>query len=163
MPSVDIVSRVNMQEVDNAVNNTRKEIATRYDFRNTRTEITLDRKTKTIHMLTADEMKMAALRDMFLSNAVRRKLNMKSFKFEDPEPAGLSTFKREVNIREGIETEVARKIVKLIKSTKLKVQAAIQGDQVRVTGKKIDDLQTIMSMLREEELDVPLQFVNMLR
>lgn len=161
MPSLDIVSRVDMQEVDNALNNTRKQIATRFDFKASKGEITLDKKEKKLHLLAEDNMKMEAIREMFRSNAVKRKLDLKCFKFEEqlPGPGGL--LKQQVAIREGLEGDLAKDIVKRIKASKLKVQGSIQGEEVRVSGKQIDDLRAVMALLNEAELDVPLQFINM--
>lgn len=161
MPSFDIVSKVEMHELDNAINNTLKEIASRYDFRNSKTEVTLDKKEKVVRVVTADKMKMEAVREMLLAKAAKRKLDLKSFKFEDPQPTSDAAFKRDVKIREGIDQDTARRIVKMIKETKIKVQASIQGDEVRVTGKKIDDLQAVITMLDNTDLDIPLQYVNM--
>ncbi len=161
MPSFDIVSRIEMQEVDNAVNNTIKQIATRFDFRNTKTELTLDKKEKKIHCLAADEMKMEAIREMFLGAAAKRKLDLKSFKFGDVKPAADANVKRDIEIREGIEQEVAKKIVKIIKDSKIKVQASIIGEEVRVTGKKIDELQEVIQLMKGSAIEVPLQYVNM--
>ena len=161
MPSFDIVSKVDMQELDNAVNNTVKEIASRYDFRNTKTTVEIDKKEKLIKMVTADEMKMKALEDMLSAHFVRRKVNPKCLDFKKIEPTSQGYLKREIKIKEGIEKETAQKIVKIIKELNLKVQAAIQDDQVRVTGKKIDDLQEVIQALRARDLDIPLQYVNM--
>lgn len=161
MPSFDIVSRVEMQEVDNAVNNTLKAIQQRYDFRGSKTEVSLDKKEKKIRILTEDKMKMEAVKEMLQQNAVKRKIDLKTLKFEDPEPAAGSTLRREVTIKEGIDQDTAKKIVKLIKDSKMKVQASIQGEEVRVSGKKIDDLQEAIALVRGADIDVPLQFVNM--
>lgn len=161
MPSFDIVSRVEMQEVANAVNNTLKATAQRFDFRGSKTEVALDQKEKKIRILTEDRMKMDAVREMLQQNAVKRKVDLKTLKFGDPQPAAGSTLRSEVTIREGIDQDNAKKIVKLIKDSKLKVQASIQGDEVRVSGKKIDDLQEVIAMLRGAGLELPLQFVNM--
>jgi uncharacterized protein YajQ (UPF0234 family) len=161
MPSLDIVCRVNMQEVDNAVNNTRKAIAQRFDFRNVKAELTFDQKEKKLHVLTEDNTKMEAIRDMFQSAALKRGLNLKTFKFEDHQPTTGAMLKREVLIREGLEMEVAKDIVKRIKATGLKVQAAIQGDEIRLSGKKIDDLRSVMALLEGAGLELPLQYVNM--
>jgi hypothetical protein len=161
MPSFDVVNKVEMQELDNAVNNVKKEVETRYDFRNTVTEIDLHRGDKRIHLVAGDEMKMRALQDMLQAHCIRRKVDPKCLEFKDIEPTSKGQVKRDVVIQEGIAKDVAQKIVKKIKDSKLKVQAAIQDDQVRVTGKKIDDLQEVIQLLRGEELGVPLQFVNM--
>jgi uncharacterized protein YajQ (UPF0234 family) len=161
MPSFDIVSLVDLQEVDNAVNNTRKEIVQRFDFRNSKTTIDLNRKDKVIVILSEDEMKMKALRDLLIGNFVKRKVDPRSLDFADPEAATGSMLRREVKIKEGIDKDTARKIVALIKDAKLKVQTAIQDEQVRVTGKKIDDLQAVIALVKDKGLDTPLQYVNM--
>lgn len=161
MPSFDVVSKVDLQEVDNAVNNTLKEVANRYDFRGSKTELTFDRKEKKLHMLAADKMKMDALKEMFLQKAVKRGLEIKTFDFEEPTPTSGGALKRDVKLREGIEQQLAKKMVATIKQSKIKVQASIQGDEVRVQGKQIDDLQAVMQMLKGEDYDTPLQFVNM--
>jgi len=161
MPSFDIVNRIEMQTVDDVVNNASREISQRYDFRGTHNEITLDRQGKKISFLGADKLKMEAMREIFIANAVRQKINSKTFKFKDSEPTSGGALKREVDIQEGIEKEIAQKIVKIVKDTKIKVQTSIQGEELRVTGKKIDDLQTVMTLLKEQDLDVPLQFINM--
>jgi len=161
MASFDIVNRVNFQEVDNAVNITKRAILTRYDFRGSKTEISLDKKEKTVHLVTEDEMKMKAIQGELLGNLVKRKIDTKCLDAKEIKMASQGMVQRELSFKDGVDTEIARKIVKLIKERKLKVQAAIQDRQVRVTGKKIDDLQTIIQMLRGANLDIPLQFVNM--
>jgi len=161
MPSFDIVNKVDLQELDNAVNNSIKEVATRFDFRNSRTTIELNKKDKVINVVTADEMKMKALEDMITTHCVRRKVNPRCLEFKAFEPTSQGLLKREVKIKEGIEMEIAHKIVKMIKGLNLKVQAAIQDEQVRVTGKKIDDLQTVIQTLNAQDLGIPLQYVNM--
>ncbi len=161
MPSFDIVNQTDMQEVDNAVNNVIKEIATRYDFRGTTTQVDFNRKEGRIHILTGDEMKLRAIRDMLISHFTRRKLDAKALDFKEHEPTSKGQLKQEVTIRQGIDKDTSRDLVKLIKGSKLKVQAAIQDDQVRVTGKKIDDLQAVIGLVKESDIDIPLQFVNM--
>ncbi len=163
MASFDIVSRVDMQEVDNAVNMTRKAILTRFDFRESKTEITLDKQEKKIHVLTEDEMKMRSVQDALLEHLVRRKVDVKCLEPKEIQMASQGMVEREFAIKEGVDTDTARTIVKLIKEQKLKVQATIQENQVRVTGKKIDDLQVVIKMVRETKLQIPLQFVNMVR
>lgn len=163
MPSLDIVSRVDLQEIDNAVNNTLKEIATRYDFRGSKTSVAYDRKEKKITIGTEDQMKMDAVREMFLAKAAKRNLDMKSFEFGQPEPAAGATLRCVVKVSEGLEQDTSKQIVRIIKDSKLKVQASIQGEEVRVSGKQIDDLQAVMTLLRAQNLPVPLQFVNMKR
>ena len=161
MPSFDIVSELDLQEVDNAVNNVRKETETRYDFRGVNTEIDLNRKTKVISLVTGDDMKVRAIRDMLISHFVRRKVDPKSMEFGEPEKTSRGQLKQEIKLHDGIDKDAARKLVKIIKDSKVKVQAAIQDEQVRVTGKKIDDLQAVISVLKSTEFELPLQFVNM--
>ncbi len=161
MASFDIVSRVDMQEVDNAVNVTRKAILTRFDFRESKTEITLDKKEKTIRVVTEDEMKMRAIQDTLVEHVVRRKIDAKCLEPKEIQMASHGMIQREFAIKEGVDADTARAIVKLIKGQKLKVQASIQENQVRVSGKKIDDLQAVIRMVREAKFQIPLQFVNM--
>jgi uncharacterized protein YajQ (UPF0234 family) len=161
MPSFDIVNKVDLQEVDNALNNTRKMTQTRYDFRGSKTEIELNRKDSKISILTEDSMKMKAIENELIANLVKRKVDAKSVKFGDPERAAGDMVKLDAEILAGIDKETARSIVKMIKETKMKVQAAIQEDQVRVTGKKIDDLQSVIALMKEKDLGVPLQYINM--
>jgi uncharacterized protein YajQ (UPF0234 family) len=161
MPSFDIVNKIDMQEVDNAVNNAKKEIATRYDLRQARSELDLDRKEGKINILAADEMKLKAIKEIVITQLVRRKIEAKGLHFADHESTSQGHLKCEGTFRQGIDKDTARKIVKLVKDTKMKVQAAIQDDQVRVTGKKIDDLQSVIAMLKEKDIEIPLQFVNM--
>ena len=163
MPSFDIVSRIDLQEVDNAVNNSKKAILARYDFRGSKTEITLDKREKKIHVTTEDDMKMRAVQDTLVENLVKRKVDRRCLEPKADEMAAQGMVKRDIAIKEGVDSEIARNIVKMIKDRKLKVQAAIQDQQVRVTGKNIDDLQAVIQMLRAANLPIPLQFVNMQR
>lgn len=163
MPSLDIVSTVDMQMLDNAINNVKREVATRYDFRNVTTEISLDRKEKLIHLSTGDDMKMKALTESIIGQCTRLKLDPKILDVQKIEPATQGTVRREIKIKEGIARETAQKMVKFIKASGIKVQPAIQDDQIRVTGKQIDDLQELMTLLRSQDYDIPLQFVNMKR
>ncbi|HKK34011.1 MAG TPA: YajQ family cyclic di-GMP-binding protein [Desulfomicrobiaceae bacterium] len=164
MPSFDIVNEIDFQEVDNAVNNTRKEIETRYDFRGSKTEITLNRKNNSIALLTEDEMKLKAVKQMLGVNLAKRKVDSRIVEYKDLEPTSGGMVKQAATLAEGIDKDTAKKIVKLIKADKsLKVQPAIQDNQVRVTGKKIDDLQAVISMLGDQDLGIPLQYVNMKR
>ncbi len=161
MPSFDIVNKVDMQELDNAINNCIKEVATRFDFKNSRTTIELNKKDKVINLVSIDKMKMDALQSMIMTHCVRRKVNPKCLEFKDFEPTSQGLLKREVKIKEGIEMEIAQKIVKIVKGLNLKVQSSIQDEQVRVSGKKIDDLQTVIQTLNAQDLGIPLQYVNM--
>jgi uncharacterized protein YajQ (UPF0234 family) len=159
-PSLDIVSRVDFAELDNAVNNAKKAITQRFDFKNSRAEITVDRKEKKLLLLTEDG-KMEAVKDIFLTAAVKRGMSVKAFTFDETLPGAAGAVKCEAKIHAGLEQEMAKKIVKMIRDTGLKVQASIQGEEIRLSGKQIDDLRTVMAMLSKSELEVPLQFVNM--
>ena len=163
MASFDIVSRIDLQEVDNAVNISKKAILARYDFRGSKTEISLDKKDKKIHVTTEDDMKMRAVQDTLIENLVKRKVDRRCLEPKANEMAAQGMIKREIAIREGVDADHARNIVKMIKDKKLKVQEAMQDQQVRVTGKNIDDLQSVIQMLRAANLPIPLQFVNMQR
>lgn len=161
MPEFDIVNQVNAQEVDNAVNNTLKEVSTRYDFRGLNTEVEYNRKENKIDIVAAESMKLKAVRDMLIKHFIKRNLEPKILEFGPEQGTSSGAVKMEATIKEGIDRETAKKIVKEIKNMKLKVQPAIQDDQVRVSGKKIDDLQEVINTLRLKKFSVPLQFVNM--
>ena len=161
MPSVDVVSKTDLQVLHNAVNNVKREISTRYDFKNVKSEVIFDRKAKCIHIVTGDDWKAKAVTEMLIGQCTRFKLDPRCLDLKEIESTSHNTVKMDIIIKEGIPKETGQKIVKLIKSLKLKVQPAIQDDQVRVTGKKIDDLQEIMQLLKEQDYNIPLQFVNM--
>jgi len=164
MPSVDVVSEIDMQEVDNAVNTVLKEVQNRYDFRGSKTEIELNKKDKTIKIVTEDDMKLRALKEMLTSRFIARKLSPKVLDFTNEEDASLGMKRVHVKLKEGLTGDDARRVTKIVKDSKLKVQGSIQGDQVRLSGTKIDDLQAVMQLLRnDEEITVPLQFTNMKR
>lgn len=158
MPSFDVVSQVDMQEIDNAVNQTRKEVAQRYDFKDTNTEVGLQE--NEIHIVSTDDFKVKAVVEVLQSKMVRRQVPTKALVYGKIEPAAGGRAKQTVTVQQGIATDKAREIVKLIKDRKLKVQVQIQGDQVRVSGKNRDDLQRVIQILKQEDLDVALQFVN---
>lgn len=159
MPSFDIVSKVDMQEVDNAVNQVRKEIGQRYDFKGTENEIDLEQ--EAIVLLGADDYKLKAMIDVLKGKLVRRGVSPKCLEFGKEEPASGGSVRQRVRIVQGISKEKGKEIVKVIKATKLKVQAQIMDDQVRVTAKKIDDLQEVIQLLKGQEMGIDLQFVNM--
>lgn len=163
MPSMDVVSRINFAELDNAINNTKKAVMARFDFRASPIEIEVNKKDKKMTLVAADDMKAKALREMFESSAVKRGIALKSFNFGELIQGGEGKYRFEVKLREGLETEFAKQITRTIKDSKLKVQASIQGEEVRVTGKQIDDLQTVMKLLDGAGLEQPLQYVNMKR
>ena len=161
MPSVDVVSKVDLQALDNAINNVKREVSTRFDFKNVKSEITFDRKAKYIHIVTGDDWKVKAVIEMLIGQCTRLKLDPKCLDIKEIELTSHGTAKIDILLKEGIPKETCQKIVKLIKGLKIKVQPAIQDDQVRLTGKKIDDLQEIMRLLKEQDYNIPLQFVNM--
>ena len=161
MPSFDIVSSFDMQEIDNAVNMVVRDIANRYDFRGSKTSLSLDKGEKKITIEADNTMQLAAVVDMLKSRAISRKISLKVFKFHDEESAAGTSIRQTVSLKEGIDKDKAKKINKMIKDKKLKVQSQIQGEQLRVTGKKIDDLQSVISMLKSADLDIDLQYVNM--
>lgn len=161
MPSFDIVNEINTQEVDNAVNNTLKEVSTRYDFRGLQTEVEFDRKENRVNIVAAESMKLRAVKDMLIKHFIKRNLAPKALEFGSEEGTSHGHVKMGVHIKEGITRETAKKIVKEIKNQKLKVQPAIQEDRIRVTGKKIDDLQEVIQHLKKKDFGIPLQFVNM--
>ncbi len=161
MASFDIVSEINMQELDNAINQAKKELASRYDLRGGSCEITWDKEKKTITLQANDEMKINSVRDIFQSKLHKRGIEISSVKFEKPVPAGGMLLKQTGAIKEGIDKEAAKKIVKSIKDSKLKVQAQIMDEQVRVTAKSIDELQATISLCKNETFGIPLQYTNM--
>jgi hypothetical protein len=159
--SFDITSPVDFAEVDNGLNQARKEITQRYDFKGVTAEITLDTTAKTLTLLTDDEMKMNAVWEMVQGRLTKRGVPVKNFKAGASEPAAGGKLRRVVTIQQGIPIEAAREIVKFIKDAKLKkVQASIQGDQIRVTSPSKDELQTAMQQLRGHDFGVSLTFGN---
>lgn len=159
MASFDIVSEVDMQEVDNAVNQAVKEIQQRYDFRGSKSEIQWDK--KEITLLGDDDYKLGAMKDVLQSKMHRRGIDIKSLEFSEAEPAGGQMLRQKVKILQGIDKEVAKEITKAVKDSKLKVQAQIMDDKVRVTSKSIDELQEVIALVKSRGFQVPLQFNNM--
>jgi uncharacterized protein YajQ (UPF0234 family) len=160
-PSFDITSGVDIQEVDNAVNQARKEVAQRYDFKGAKAEIALNTTDRTLTLVADDEFKMNALWEIVQTRLVRRGVPVKNFKAPASEPAAGGAVRRVIPIQQGIPIEAAREIVKFIKDHKLKkVQAAIQADQVRISSPSKDELQEAMRQLREHDFGVALQFGN---
>jgi cyclic-di-GMP-binding protein len=159
--SFDITSPVDFQEVDNALNQARKEVGQRYDFKGAKADIALNAAEKTLTLAADDEFKMNALWEIVQTRLVRRNVPIKNFKAEESEAASGGTVRRVITIQEGIPIEAAREIVKYLKDKKIKkVQAAIQGEQVRVTSPSRDDLQDAIRALREHDFGVELQFGN---
>lgn len=158
MPSFDVVSKVDLMELDNALNTARKEISQRYDFRGTNTD--LERGPEGITLRTSDEQHAAAALSVLRERMAKRGVSQRCLDPKDVEAAGGQTVRQQVGIKQGIETETAKKIVKALKDSKLKVQAQIQGDELRVTGKNRDDLQAAIAFLRKNDYGIDLQFVN---
>ena len=161
MPSFDIVSKVDAQALDNAVNVTSKEITNRFDFKGSHVVMNLDKKQFTLSIETEDEMKMRQLIDVLISRAHKQGIAPEAFDFSKEGHQSGKIWKKEVVVRNGLKQEDAKRIVKNIKDSGLKVQAAIMDDLVRVTGKKIDDLQTVIQASKGWNLGIPLQYENM--
>lgn len=158
MPSFDVVSQLDLQEVDNALNQTRKEILQRYDFKGSHT--TMERDESGIHIVSDNEHKVTAAVDVLQTRLVKRGVSLLSLDYGRIEPGPGGKTKQLIKLQQGIEEEKAKKISKLVRDAKLKVQCQIQGDQVRIIGKQRDDLQSAIQFLKEQELGLPLQFVN---
>jgi uncharacterized protein YajQ (UPF0234 family) len=158
MPSFDVVCCVDLQEVDNAIQQTLREIGQRFDFKGTHTEV--KREDHALHLNAVDDYKLRALSDILRDKLARRQVPLKALQVGPVEPGPAGSAKQKMDLQQGIPTDKAREIVKLVKDAKLKVQVAIQGDQLRVTGKKKDDLQTVMALVRARDLDVAIQFSN---
>lgn len=158
MPSFDIMCEIDLQEMDNAVNQVKKEITTRFDFKGSNASIELDGGAITV--LGDSENRINTITEILRAKMVKRKLDAKSLDYADMEDASGGNKRQHISIKQGLSAELSKKIVKLIKQEKMKVQAAIQGDQVRITGKKRDDLQAAMAVVRQMDADRPLSFGN---
>lgn len=158
--SFDIVSILNVQEVDNAVNQTRKEAATRYDLKSTATEIGFDRQQRKVTIITSNEFALRSVVDVLESKLVKRQISLKALSFGRVEPATGGRVRQVVNLIHGISSEKAREINKFIKDAKLKVNVQIEGDKLRVSARSIDLLQEVISMVKQADFNIPLQFVN---
>jgi len=158
--SFDVVSKIEMPEVLNAVQQAVKEIHQRYDLKDSHSQIELNEKDNKITLTSADEFKLKAVVDILEGKLVKRKVPLKGLSYGTIIPAASSTVKQEITLQQGISTEKAREIVKKIKDTKLKVQASIQGDFVRVAGKDRDTLQSVIKVLRESDFGIDMQFIN---
>jgi len=158
MPSFDIVSKTEIAEVDNALEGARREIGTRYDFKGSKS--TIERAENVITIMADDGMRLKHIQELVKGYFVRRKLDPAALEFKDEERAGGDMLRQIVNIKQGIDRELAKTIVKGLKESKLKVQTSIQGDELRVTGKKRDDLQEAIAFVRGLKIEQPLQYVN---
>lgn len=157
MPSFDIVSELNMHEVDNAVDQARREVANRFDLKGTKCAFEQDKNVVTL--IGEADFQLRQLQDILESKLVKRNIDINCMELADPE-INLAEARQKVTLREGLDSDQAKKLVKMIKDKKMKVQASIQGDKVRVNGKKRDDLQEVIAMLKEANFDMPLQFNN---
>ncbi|MDR1498737.1 MAG: YajQ family cyclic di-GMP-binding protein [Rickettsiales bacterium] len=160
MPSFDVVSKIDMQEVDNAVNTVLREIGNRYDFKAVRWSVELDKKEKNIVVVAESNYCLEQIQASLKASFVKRKLDPLSLDFQKEEKAGGNTLRQVIKIKEGIDQESAKQITKHFKQSKMKLQASIQGDEVRVTGKSRDDLQEAIQQIKGLNLALPLQFIN---
>ena len=158
--SFDIVSEVDLQEMDNAVNQANKELSQRYDFKNSKASIDYDRKEKTITLLADDNFKLRALTDILNTRIAKRNISLKSLTFNDPEKAFEGYLRQKVEIRMGIDKEKAKELIAIIKGLKLKVQTQIEGEKIRVSSAQKDELQAVIAHLRGMEFSMPLNFCN---
>ncbi|MEK9685120.1 MAG: YajQ family cyclic di-GMP-binding protein [Rhodospirillaceae bacterium] len=158
MPSFDIVSRTEMTEVDNAVQGAMREIGTRYDFKGSSS--TIERNDQTLLIKTEDDLKLKQVQELLRGHMAKRKVDVGVLDFKEPEKAFGNSLRQTVLVKQGIERDLAQKIVKTIKGSKVKVQVAIQGDELRVSGKKRDDLQAAIALIKESKIDQPLQYIN---
>lgn len=160
MPTFDIVSKVDLQKLDNAINVAKKELATRYDFHDSKTELEFNKKDLQLHVVTENDMRMKSIHDIIIGRSVKQGVDPSCFDFGKEHYAAGNMIKKDIKIKEGIDKETAKKMVKIIKESGLKVQASIMDDQVRVQGKKIDDLQKVMTIVKAANIPVPLQYIN---
>ena len=158
MPTFDIVSRTEMTEVDNAVQGAMREIGTRFDFKGSSSSI--ERKDEVLLIVADDDLKLKQVQELLRGHMAKRKVDVGALDFQTPEQAFGNSMRQNVLVKQGIERELAQKIVKTIKGAKMKVQVAIQGDELRVTGKKRDDLQAAMALIKQSKIGHPLQYIN---
>ncbi len=158
MPSFDVVSRLDFQEIDNAIGNATREILNRYDFKGSNTFI--ERKENEVTVITDDELKLNQVHDLIVTHLVRRKVDPLTLSKKSMEKAGGNKVRQLYNLIEGIEQSIAKKITADVKSSKIKVQVKINGNELRVDGKKKDDLQSVMQMIEDSNIGIPVQFVN---
>ena len=158
MPSFDIVSKTDMTSVDNALQGVIKEMQVRYDFKGSKSEVS--KTDETITILADDDLKRRQVEELLVTHLTRKGVDTKVLEFGKLEQAGGNMVRQTITVKQGVQRDVAQKIVKAIKSSKLKTQAAVQGDEIRASGKKRDDLQATMAMIKELDVDLPLQFEN---
>jgi len=162
MPSFDVVSKINLQELDNALNQARKEISTRYDFQGTHTEIALSEDKASVLLKANSEGRIQAAYDVLQGRLVKRGISLRALEPDPVEPAAMGHVKQMIKLQQGIPVEKGRELIKILKDSKLKVQGAIQGDQLRISGKNKDDLQAVIALFRQqgEKLKLDMQFTN---
>lgn len=158
MPSFDIVSRTDLAEVDNAVRNIQREIATRFDFKGSKSSI--ERKDEVLTVVADDDLKLKQIHELIKGHFTRRSVDPGALEYKDPEKASGNLVRQTILVKQGIAIDLAKRIVKEIKGTKLKVQASIQGDEVRISGKKRDDLQEAIAFVKSLKIEHPLQYQN---
>jgi hypothetical protein len=162
MPSFDIVSEVDFQEIDNSVNQAAKEIESRFDFKGSKSSLSFDKVANVIKVLADDDMKLRAMHQILGTKMAKRGIDLRSLDYGKEELGSMNSIKQTITLKNGLDKEAAKKVTKIIKESGLKVQAQIQDDQVRVTGKKIDDLQEVIALLKSNtDLGIPLQYINM--
>ncbi len=158
MPTFDIVSRTDLPEVDNALQSAKREIETRYDFKGS--QCSIEREGEALILRADDDFKLKQIQELLRGHMGKRKVDTRAFDFGKPEKAAGNTLRQTVKIKQGIERELAQTIIKAVKTAKLKVQVAIQGDELRVSGKKRDDLQDAIALVKDQKIEQPLQYVN---
>lgn len=158
MPSFDVVSRLDVAEIDNAVAGIHREIATRFDFKGSKCAITRD--DSALNLVADDDLKLKQMHELLKVHLTRRKVDPGALDFKPPEKASGNTLRQSIVLRQGVDTELARRLVREIKDSKLKVQVAIQGDELRVSAKKRDDLQAAIGVMRGLKIEQPLQYLN---
>lgn len=158
MPSFDIVSRLDLAEVDNAIAGMAREISTRFDFKGSKCQVS--RENGALNLIADDDLKLKQMHELLKVHLTRRKVDPAALDFKPPEKASGNTIRQSIVLRQGVDAELARKLVRSLKDSKLKVQAAIQGTELRVTGKKRDDLQAAIAVLRGLKVEQPLQYLN---
>lgn len=162
MPSFDVVSKLDLAELDNAIQQTRKEIQNRYDFQGTKTEVTLGDDKKSIVLRTADEARAEQLRTVLLARLAKRGLSLRSLEIGKIEPTGLGMVRQTLSLQQGIPVDKSKQLIRFLKDAKIKAQGSVQGDELRITGKQRDDLQAAIALLKskQDEVKLDLQFVN---
>ena len=158
MPSFDVVSKLDMQEIDNSISNSMKEITQRYDFKGSNSKI--ERSDKIITLTTEDELKAKQVLDILNGHIIKRNVDTRSIKLKNSEPASGNTIRQTFDLIEGVDQDISKKIISTIKSSKMKVQVKIQGNELRVSGAKRDNLQEAIQIIKDLDLPVPLQYVN---